>query len=38
MVLGTLATIEAVLKAMDAPIGASGAAAAATVIADALVN
>ena len=38
MVLGTLATIEAALKAMDAPIGASGAAAAATVIADALVN
>jgi len=36
MVLGTLSTIEAALKAMDAPIGASGAAAAASVIADAL--
>ena len=36
MVLGTLSTIEAALKAMDAPIGASGAAAAANVIADAL--
>lgn len=36
MLLGTLSTIEAALKAMDAPIGASGAAAAASVIADAL--
>lgn len=36
MVLGTLATIEAALIAMDAPISASGAAAAAIVIADAL--
>ncbi len=36
MVLGTLATIEAALHAMKAPIGASGAAAAAQVVADAL--
>jgi len=36
MVLCTLCTIEAALNAMDAPIGASGAAAAASVIADAL--
>lgn len=36
MLLGTLSTIEAALNAMDAPIGGSGAAAAACVIADAL--
>ncbi len=36
MVLGTLATVEAALLAMDAPIGASGATAAAAVIAEAL--
>ena len=36
MVLGTLSTIEAALNAMDAPIGASGAASAAHVIGDAL--
>ena len=36
MVLGMLSTIEAALKSMDAPIGASGAAAAAGSIADAL--
>lgn len=36
MLLGTLATIEAALNALDAPIGASGAAAAARAIADAL--
>lgn len=36
MVLGTLATTEAALHAMDVPIGASGAAAAAKVIAAAL--
>ena len=32
MVLGTVATVEAALHAVDAPIGASGAAAAARVI------
>ena len=36
MVLGTLATVEAALAAMDAPMGGSGAAAATRVIADAL--
>lgn len=36
MLLGTLSTIEAALTAMNAPMGASGAAAAASVIADAL--
>ncbi|MEM8744291.1 MAG: aminotransferase class V-fold PLP-dependent enzyme, partial [Pseudomonadota bacterium] len=36
MVLGTLATIEAALGSMDAPVGESGAAAAARVIAEAL--
>ncbi len=36
MVLGTLATIEAALGAMDAPMGGSGAAAATRIIADAL--
>ena len=36
MVLGTLSTIEAALKSMNAPIGASGAEAAAGVIAEAL--
>ncbi|MEM7422925.1 MAG: aminotransferase class V-fold PLP-dependent enzyme [Pseudomonadota bacterium] len=35
MVLGTLATTEAALIALDAPLGGSGAAAAARVIADA---
>ncbi len=34
MVLGTLSTIEAALLSMDAPIGASGAAAAVNVIAE----
>ena len=32
MVLGTLATIEAALHALDAPLGASGVAAAAKII------
>lgn len=36
MVLGTLATVEAALGAMDVPMGGSGAAAATCVIADAL--
>ncbi|MEM7212705.1 MAG: aminotransferase, partial [Pseudomonadota bacterium] len=36
MVLGTLATIEAALGAMDAPVAGSGTAAAAKVIAEAL--
>ncbi len=36
MVLGTLATIEAALGAMNAPVGGSGAAAAASVIAEAM--
>ena len=36
MVLGTLATVEAALKAMDAPIGSSGIAAATAVLAEAL--
>ncbi len=36
MVLGTLATVEAALTAMNAPMGASGAAAAAKKIAEAL--
>ena len=36
MVLGTLATVEAALGAMDAPMGASGAEAATRVIADAM--
>ena len=36
MVLGTLSTVEAALISMGAPMGGSGAAAAATVIADAL--
>ena len=36
MVLGTLSTLEAVLGAINAPMGASGAAAAARVISDAL--
>ncbi len=36
MVLGALATVEAGLKAMDAPIGSSGAEAATTVLAEAL--
>jgi alanine-glyoxylate transaminase/serine-glyoxylate transaminase/serine-pyruvate transaminase len=36
MLLGTLATVEAALQAMDAPMGASGAAAAAAVIGDVL--
>lgn len=36
MVLGTLATVEAALGAMTAPMGGSGAAAAARVIGDAL--
>ena len=36
MLLGTIGTIEAALIAMDAPMGASGAAAAATVIATAM--
>ncbi|MEM9782906.1 MAG: aminotransferase class V-fold PLP-dependent enzyme [Pseudomonadota bacterium] len=36
MLLGTLGTIEAVLLAMDAPIGGSGVAAAATTIAASL--
>lgn len=36
MLLGTLATVEAALAAMDAPMGSSGAAAAASVLADAL--
>ncbi len=36
MVLGTVGTIEAALHAVDAPVGASGAEAAARVIADAL--
>lgn len=36
MALGTLATIEAALGAMDAPMGGSGAAAATRIIADAL--
>ncbi|MDA7948219.1 MAG: aminotransferase class V-fold PLP-dependent enzyme [Hyphomicrobiaceae bacterium] len=36
MVLGTLATIEAALGAMDAPVGSSGATAAARVVSDAL--
>jgi alanine-glyoxylate transaminase/serine-glyoxylate transaminase/serine-pyruvate transaminase len=36
MVLGTLSTVEAALVSMDAPIGGSGAAAAARVIAEAL--
>lgn len=35
-VLGTLGTIEAALRSMDAPIGGSGVAAAAAVIGDAL--
>ena len=38
MVLGTLATVEAALISMDAPLGGSGAAAAAEVIAKALAN
>ena len=33
MVLGTLATVESALLAMQVPIGSSGAAAAANVIA-----
>ena len=36
MLLGTLGTIEAALLAMDAPIGASGVAAAAAVVATAM--
>ena len=36
MLLGTLSTIEAALNALDAPMSASGAAAAARAIADAL--
>lgn len=36
MVLGTLATVEAALKAMDAPIGSSGIAAATAALAEAL--
>jgi hypothetical protein len=36
-VLGTLGTIEAALTAMDAPVGGSGVAAAASAIAEALV-
>ena len=36
MLLGTLSTIEAALTAMGAPMGASGAAAAASIIADTL--
>jgi alanine-glyoxylate transaminase/serine-glyoxylate transaminase/serine-pyruvate transaminase len=36
MLLGTLGTIEAGLSAMDAPTGASGVAAAATVVATAM--
>ena len=35
MVLGTLATAEAALLAMDAPLAGSGVSAAAAVIADA---
>jgi len=35
-VMGTLGTIEAALRSMDAPLGGSGLAAAATVIADGL--
>ena len=35
MLLGTLGTIEATLAAVDAPMGASGVAAAAQVIAEA---
>ncbi len=38
MLLGTLSTIEAALQAMGAPLGASGAAAATAVIADAMKN
>lgn len=36
MILGTLATIEAALHALDVPVGGSGAAAAAEVVASAL--
>lgn len=36
MVLGVLGTVEAALHAMGAPVGGSGAAAAAAVVADAL--
>jgi alanine-glyoxylate transaminase/serine-glyoxylate transaminase/serine-pyruvate transaminase len=36
MLLGTLGTIEAALHALGAPTGASGVAAAATVIGDAV--
>ena len=36
MLLGTLGTIEAALSAMGAPMGASGVAAAATVVATAM--
>jgi alanine-glyoxylate transaminase/serine-glyoxylate transaminase/serine-pyruvate transaminase len=36
MVLGVLGTVEAALHAMDAPVGASGVAAAATVLGNAL--
>lgn len=36
MLLGTLATIEAALQAMEAPLGASGVAAASSVIAEAM--
>ena len=36
MLLGTIGTIEAVLRSMDAPMGGSGATAAASVIAEAI--
>jgi alanine-glyoxylate transaminase/serine-glyoxylate transaminase/serine-pyruvate transaminase len=36
MLLGTLGTIEAALSAMGAPMGTSGVAAAATVVATAM--
>ena len=36
MILGTLATVETALAAMDAPVGGSGVAAASQVIAEAL--
>lgn len=38
MILGTLATIEATLSALDAPLGGSGVAAAAQVVAGELAN
>ena len=38
MVLGTIATVEAALHALDAPMGTSGTAAAARIIGSALAN